>query len=159
MGGVFEFLAIVVILGVLAMIVVPRLRNRGPGGGGFGGGGARGAGLAHGTLLVTGLSPRPADAEGEQFVTITGVINGPTVNEHVVYQQMAVDVNAWPTMGQLIPVVYSPKNPDKWGFAPPEQPDVPYPDGPPPPPPYQPPPPPPSQQPPPPYPPPPPSPN
>jgi hypothetical protein len=120
MGGVFEFLAIVVILGVLAMIVVPRLRNRGPGGGGFGGGGARGGELVHGTLLVTGLSPRPTDVDGEQFVTITGVINGPTVNEHVVYQRMAVDVNAWPTMGQLIPVVYSPKNPDKWGFAPPE---------------------------------------
>ena len=42
-------------------------------------------------LLVTGVSPRP-DATGEQFVTITGVINGPTVNEHVIYQRMAVDV-------------------------------------------------------------------
>jgi len=73
----------------------------------------------HGTLLVTGVSPRP-DADGEQFVTITGVINGPTVNEHVVYQRMVVPVTAWPSMGQLMPVVYSPKNPDKWGFAPAE---------------------------------------
>jgi hypothetical protein len=24
---------------------------------------------------------------------------------------MAVDVDSWPTMGQLMPVVYSPKNP------------------------------------------------
>ena len=29
-----------------------------------------------------------------------------------------MDVGTPPTMGQLIPVVYSPKNPDKWGFAP-----------------------------------------
>ncbi len=78
-----------------------------------------GSDAAHGTLLVTGVSPRP-DATGEQFVTISGVISGPTVSEHVVYQQMAVDVNAWPTMGQLFPVVYSPKNPDNWRFAPPE---------------------------------------
>ena len=122
-----EFLAIVVILGVLAMIIVPRVRNRGPGGAMGGGGGARGGGRGgggvHGTLLVTGLSPRPNEDVGEHFVTITGVINGPTVNEHVVYQRMAVDVNNWPTMGQLIPIVYSPKNPDKWNFAPPEQPE------------------------------------
>jgi hypothetical protein len=108
MGGVFEFLALVVLVGVIAMIVIPRIRKGGP----------RGE-VMHGTLLVTGVSPRP-EAEGEQFVTISGVINGPTVNEHVVYQRMAVDVGAWPTMGQLIPVVYSPKNPDNWSFAPPE---------------------------------------
>ena len=41
---------------------------------------------------------------------MTGVINGPTVNEHVVYQRFAVDVEDWPSMGALIPVVYS-KNP------------------------------------------------
>ena len=66
----------------------------------------RGAGTTgcQGTLLVTGVSPRPEDATGEQFVTITGVINGPSVNEHVVYQQLAVDVDQWPTMGQLFPV-------------------------------------------------------
>lgn len=105
----WELLALLLIVGAIALIVVPRLRRGGP----------RGE-LAHGTLLVTGLSPRPADAVGEQFVTISGVINGPTVNEHVVYQRMVVDVNAWPTMGQLIPVLYSPKNPDNWSFAPPE---------------------------------------
>ena len=73
--------------------------------------------MAHGNLLVTGVSPRP-DESGRQFVTITGVINGPTVNEHVVYQRLEVDVDEWPTMGQLFPVVYAPKNPDKWAFAP-----------------------------------------
>lgn len=87
---------------------------------------------------MTGVSPRP-DAEGEQFVTITGVISGPTVREHVVYQRMAVDVNDWPSMGALFPVVYSPSNPDKWAFAPT---DTPPPSSPPPPPPrpYEPPP-------------------
>ena len=43
-----------------------------------------------GTLLITGVSPRP-DATGEQYVTITGVIDGPTLNEYTVYQRMAVE--------------------------------------------------------------------
>ncbi|WAJ46588.1 hypothetical protein OK015_09065 [Mycobacterium sp. Aquia_216] len=77
--------------------------------------------ILDGTLLVTGVSPRP-DTSGEQYVTIAGVINGPTVNEHPVYCRMAVDVDQWPTMGQLHQVVYSPKNPDNWKFAPPESP-------------------------------------
>ena len=101
------------VLGALALVLGPRLMRRGP----------RGE-LAQGTLLVTGVSPRP-DVPGEQFVTISGVINGPTVNEHVVYQRMSVDTGNWPTMGQLIPVVYSPKNPDKWNFAPPQPPQLP----------------------------------
>ncbi|MCH9721219.1 MAG: hypothetical protein K0U67_04090 [Actinomycetia bacterium] len=109
-----EFGILLLIVGALALILGPRLmRRRGPGGE-----------MAHGTLLVTGVSPRP-EVPGEQFVTITGVITGPTVNEHVVYQRMAVDTDAWPTMGQLMPVMYSPKNPDKWLFAPPEQPGPP----------------------------------
>jgi len=101
---------LVLLIGAIALVVVPRLRRRSPG-----------PAPTRGTLLVTGVSPRP-DATGEQFVTITGVINGPTVNEHVVYQRLAVDVNDWPKMGQLFPVVYSPRNPDNWVFAPPEPP-------------------------------------
>ncbi|WP_243703638.1 hypothetical protein, partial [Mycobacterium marinum] len=66
---------------------------------------------------LTGVSPRPDDAVGEQYVTITGVINGPTVNEYTVYGRMAVDVDQWPSTGQVLPVVYSPKNPDNWNFA------------------------------------------
>jgi hypothetical protein len=121
MAPVMEFAVILLILGALALLVGPRLMGRrGPGGE-----------MAQGTLLVTGVSPRP-EAPGEQFVTISGVITGPTVNEHVVYQQMAVDTANWPTMGQLIPVVYSPKNPDKWFFAPPEPPMPPVPPPPPP---------------------------
>ena len=107
----WEFAVLLLIIGALVLVLGPRfMRRRGP----------RGE-MAQGTLLVTGVSPRP-DATGEQFVTISGVINGPTVDEHVVYQRLAVDVNAWPTMGQLVPVVYSPKNPDNWFFAPPDGP-------------------------------------
>ena len=112
----WEFAVLLLIIGALVLVLGPRLmRNRGP----------RGE-MAQGTLLVTGVSPRP-DATGEQFVTISGVINGPTVDEHVVYQRLAVDVDSWPTMGQLMPVVYSPKNPDNWFFGPPGSPAAPAP--------------------------------
>ncbi len=112
----WEFGVLLLLVGAIVLLIGPRMMRRR---------GLRGD-LLHGTLLVTGVSPRP-DATGEQFVTITGVINGPTVNEHVVYQRMAVDVDNWPTMGQLMPVVYSPKNPDNWSFAPPELPPEPPP--------------------------------
>jgi hypothetical protein len=110
----WEFAVLLLIIGALVLVLGLRfMRRRGP----------RGE-MAQGTLLVTGVSPRP-DATGEQFVTVSGVINGPTVDEHVVYQRLAVDVDSWPTMGQLMPVVYSPKNPDNWFFAPPAQPPAP----------------------------------
>ncbi len=99
---------LLLVLGLVAL-VAPRLFRRRP------------TQTVSGTLLVTGVSPRP-DATGEQFVTITGVINGPTVDEYTVYQRMAVNVDDWPTMGQLIPVVYSPKNPDFWMVVPPDPP-------------------------------------
>lgn len=120
---VIEFAMILLLVGALVLIAMPWIRRRQGAGGGRGGPAAN---MAPGTLLVTGVSPRP-DEVGEQFVTISGVINGPTVNEHVVYQRMVVDVDQWPTMGQLIEVVYSPKNPDKWGFAPPIPPAPDYP--------------------------------
>jgi hypothetical protein len=108
MAGVWEFGALLLLLAVLGVLLAQRFIPRGPRGD-----------RASGTLLVTGVSPRP-DALGEQFVTIAGVINGPTIDEHAVYQRMAVDVEHWPIVGQLMPVVYSPKNPDNWTFAPPE---------------------------------------
>ena len=108
MAGVWEFGVLFLLLAVLGVLLAQRFIQRGPRGD-----------LASGTLLVTGVSPRP-DALGEQFVTIAGVINGPTIDEHAVYQRMAVDVEHWPIVGQLMPVVYSPKNPDNWTFAPPE---------------------------------------
>ncbi len=126
MCGVWEFLVLLLLVGSLVLLIGPRFMKRGP---------KPGNEAAQGTLLVTGVSPRP-DAEGQQFVTISGVITGPTVSEHVIYQRMAVDVNSWPTMGQTMPVIYSPKNPDNWRFAGPEGPPnvdpPPYP-GPPPP--------------------------
>lgn len=103
-----EIAVLLLLVAVLAVFLAPRLVRPGP----------RGAPLS-GTLLVTGVSPRP-DATGEQYVTITGVINGPTLNEHTVYQRMAVNVDNWPSVGELRPVVYSQKNPDNWAFAPPE---------------------------------------
>lgn len=109
---------LLVLVGAVVVLAAPWIRRR------RALGGAGGGEFAHGTLLVTGVSPRP-DEVGEQFVTISGVINGPTVTEHVVYQRMIVDVDQWPTMGQLIPVVYSPKNPDKWNFAPEAPPEPP----------------------------------
>ncbi len=104
---------LLLLVAILGVFLAQRFIPRGPRGD-----------LAGGTLLVTGVSPRP-DATGEQYVTIAGVINGPTVSEHAVYQRMAVNVDQWPTMGQLLPVVYSLKNPDNWKFAPPEMPEPP----------------------------------
>lgn len=108
----WEIFILIVLIGALVVLIGPRLR-RGP----------KPEESVSGTLLVTGVSPKP-DADGEQFVTIAGVINGPTVNEHVVYQRMAVDVNAWPRMGDQIPVSYSAKNPDNWRFVPPPPPPL-----------------------------------
>ncbi|KQH77195.1 hypothetical protein AO501_12665 [Mycobacterium gordonae] len=107
----WEFMVLLLLVAVLVVFLAPRFIRPGP----------RGA-LASGTLLVTGVSPRPDDisAQGEQFATISGVINGPTVNEHAVYRRMVVDVDQWPVTGQQFPVVYSPNNPDNWNFAPPE---------------------------------------
>lgn len=122
-GPVFEFAMILLLVGALVLLARPFLMRR------------RGVGSdwAQGTLLVTGVSPRPDGVSGEQFVTITGVINGPTVNEYTVYTRMTVDVDDWPTMGQLIPVMYSPGNPEKWAFgSPPAPPAPPAPTEPPP---------------------------
>ncbi|HYB36897.1 MAG TPA: hypothetical protein VEF72_14840 [Mycobacterium sp.] len=109
----WEIGVLLLLIATLLVFVAPRFIRRG----------RRADGVA-GTLLVTGVSPRP-DATGEQYVTITGVINGPTVNEHTVYQRMAVNVDDWPTVGQLRPVVYSQRNPDNWAFAPSEPPQPP----------------------------------
>ncbi|HET7073210.1 MAG TPA: hypothetical protein VFI55_03890 [Mycobacterium sp.] len=103
----WELGVLLLLVAVLGVFLAQRFIPRGP----------RGE-LVSGTLLVTGVSPRP-DASGQQYVTIAGVINGPTVNEYAVYQRLVVDVDHWPSMGQLFPVVYSPKNPDNWRLAPP----------------------------------------
>ena len=104
----WELLTLLLLVAILAVILAPRLMRRRP----------RGNALS-GTLLITGVSPRP-DATGEQYVTITGVIDGPTVNEYTVYLRMVVEVDNWPTVGELKPVLYSQRNPDNWAFAPPD---------------------------------------
>lgn len=100
---VWEFVVLLVLLGALLLLAAPWLRRTRNG--------------ESGTLLITGVSPRP-EATGEQFVTIAGVLNGPSVTEHEVYGRVAMDVTNWPVVGQLVPVVYSAKNPDNWTFAP-----------------------------------------
>lgn len=111
------------LIAIMVSLVAPRLFRRGPG-----------AGSLSGTLLITGVSPKP-DATGEQYVTITGVIDGPTVSDYTVYQRMTADVDKWPSVGELRPVVYSERNPEKWAFAPaeppeaPDPPDAPHPSG------------------------------
>lgn len=107
-----EFGIVLLVIGAIVVLAAPWIMRRR---------GMRGE-MMHGTLLVTGVSPRPEGVMGQQYCTITGVINGPTVAEHVVYQRLELDVDQWPSMGALFQVVYSPKNPDKWTFAPPEQP-------------------------------------
>ena len=104
----WEILSVLLLIALGAGLLAPRLFRQRPSGDSL-----------SGTLLITGVSPQPA-ATGEQFVTVTGVINGPSVNERVVYQRYAIDVDNWPRVGELIPVVYSPKNPDNWRAAPPE---------------------------------------
>ncbi|MGD9618451.1 MAG: hypothetical protein AB7G47_11070 [Mycolicibacterium sp.] len=101
-----EIAIMLVLVGAIVLLAAPWIMRK------------RGVGKdwVPGTMVVTGVSPRP-DVQGEQYVTITGVINGPTVNEYTVYTRMAIDVNAWPSMGQLFPVMYSPGNPEKWAFA------------------------------------------
>lgn len=109
----WEILAVLLLLAIGAGLLAPRWFRQRPGNDAL-----------NATLLITGVSPRP-DAVGEQYVTITGVIEGPTVSDYTVYQRMAVDVDRWPAVGELKPVVYSQRNPDKWWFAPPETPPAP----------------------------------
>lgn len=111
----WEILSVLLLLAILIGFLAPRFIRRGP----------RDGGLS-GTLLITGVSPKP-DASGQQYVTITGVIDGPTVTDYTVYQRMTADVDRWPSVGELKPVVYSQRNPDKWAFAPPEASDAPEP--------------------------------
>jgi hypothetical protein len=107
---VWEFLSLLLLVAIAVGLVAPRLLRRRPGGDAL-----------SGTLLITGVSPRP-DATGEQYVTITGVIDGPTVSDYTVYLRMTADVGHWPAVGELRPVMYSPRNPDNWIFGAPDQP-------------------------------------
>jgi hypothetical protein len=130
MGPVWEFLVLLLLVGGIVLLLAPRIRGRRGLGGARGPNGQGGPGVlgsnAIGTLLITGVSAGP-DSDGSQYVTITGVINGPTVREHEIYGRLQMAVGTSPTVGELIPVVYNPKNPDKWGFAPNQTPEPPAP--------------------------------
>ncbi|WP_228003007.1 hypothetical protein [Nocardia australiensis] len=69
-----------------------------------------------GSLYLTGVSPRP-DAPGEQFVTITGNLTGPSVPSTVVYGRFAWDVNSWPAVGDYLTVVYPTGKPERFQVA------------------------------------------
>lgn len=103
---------VLLIGGALAATVMYYRRANGGGGSGLPGFGAP-AELESGTLHVTGVSPRPAEP-GEQYVTISGSISGPTVVAHEVYGRFAWDVDQWPSIGDRIPVAYPTGKPDKW---------------------------------------------
>ncbi|NKY84665.1 hypothetical protein [Nocardia veterana] len=102
-----QIVFIVLIAGALVALLMNFRRGRG----GFGG--LQRAQLEAGTLRITGVSPRPA-GQGEQFVTITGTLSGPSVPGETVYGRFAWDVNQWPFPGEDLPVSYPPGKPQHW---------------------------------------------
>ncbi|MDE1674801.1 hypothetical protein [Nocardia gipuzkoensis] len=102
-----EFATLVILIAVLVSLIVFVIRGR------------RGYRLVNpeeGTLYITGVSPRP-DASGEQFVTITGNLTGPSVPGKVVYGRLVWDTSSWPEIGDLLTVVYPAGKPDHWQIA------------------------------------------
>ncbi|WP_024799501.1 hypothetical protein [Nocardia sp. BMG51109] len=97
---------------VVVLVALVMTFRRGRGGSGARPGGNRPQPEV-GTLRVTGVSPRPA-AQGNQFVTITGTLSGPTVPGETVYGRFNWDVNQWPSPGDDIPVEYPPGKPQHW---------------------------------------------
>lgn len=107
MVDMLEFASLVILTAVLVSLIVFAIRGRH---------GFRPANPENGTLHVTGVSPRP-DAPGEQYVTITGNLTGPSVPGTVVYGRFACDTNSWPEIGDLLTVVYPPGKPDRWQIS------------------------------------------
>lgn len=98
---------LIIMVGALAGVLALYLRGR------------RGVQLTEpevGTLYLTGVSPRP-DAMGEQFVTLTGNLTGPSVPGEVVYGRFVWDVGNWPSIGDTLTVVYPPGKPQRWQIA------------------------------------------
>jgi hypothetical protein len=107
MGAMVQFGMLVIMVGALVAIVMLYLRGRN---------GVRLTNPESGTLYVSGVSPRP-DATGEQYVTITGNLTGPSVPGTVVYGRLVWDVDNWPAIGDLIPVVYPAGKPERWQIS------------------------------------------
>ncbi|WP_159838521.1 hypothetical protein [Nocardia sp. CY41] len=102
-----EFVALVTLTAVLVSLIVFAIRGRR---------GYAPASPEEGTLYVTGVSPRP-DAPGEQYVTITGNLSGPSVSGKVVYGRFVWDTSSWPQTGDLLTVVYPAGKPDRWQIS------------------------------------------
>ncbi|WP_328397826.1 hypothetical protein [Nocardia sp. NBC_00416] len=102
----FELAMLVIMVAALAGMLVLVFRGRR-------GGGALPADAEIGSLYLTGVSPRP-EAMGEQFVTVTGNLSGPSEPGKVVYGRMVWDAAYWPAVGDTLTVAYPPGKPDKW---------------------------------------------
>ncbi|MBF6253371.1 hypothetical protein IU443_16755 [Nocardia farcinica] len=105
MGGMLEFAMLLMTVTVLVALLVAYRRGRG--------GAVPPAEPEHGSLRITGVSPRP-EAMGEQFVTITGTLSGPSVPGTVVYGRFVWDGAYWPQIGDELPVIYPAGKPDRW---------------------------------------------
>ncbi len=104
----YEFASLLMLVAVLAALIVMWFRGRGPG--------REPAVPERGSLLLTGVSPRP-DADGAQYVTISGTLSGPTVPGEVVYGRFAWDTKQWPSVGSTVEVVYPSGKPQHWQIA------------------------------------------
>ncbi|MBF6354837.1 hypothetical protein IU449_09815 [Nocardia higoensis] len=100
-----EFAMLIILVALVVALLVSYRRSRGPG--------HPPAEPEYGTLRITGVSPRP-QAMGEQFVTITGDLSGPSVSPTTVYRRFVWDGAQWPQIGQDWPVVYPAGKPDRW---------------------------------------------
>lgn len=101
-----EFAMLIILVAVVVALLVSYRRSRG-------GVGHPPVEPEYGSLRITGVSPRP-QAMGEQFVTITGDLTGPSVPPTVVYRQFIWDGAHWPQVGEDLPVVYPVGKPDRW---------------------------------------------
>ncbi|AYF78855.1 hypothetical protein D7D52_08895 [Nocardia yunnanensis] len=111
-----QLMFVLIVAGALAAAVASWRRSTDRGGRGAAGGffGNRApVEVEAGTLYVTGVSPRP-EAPGEQYVTLSGSISGPSVVAHEVYGRFAWDTFQWPAIGDRIPVQYPSGKPDNW---------------------------------------------
>ncbi|MEU2030208.1 hypothetical protein [Nocardia amamiensis] len=102
-----EFASLVILTAVLASMILFALRGRM---------GVKPANPEQGTLYITGVSPRP-DLPGEQYVTITGNLTGPSVPGTVVYGRFTWDTGSWPEIGDLLTVVYPAGKPERWQIS------------------------------------------
>lgn len=102
-----EFASLLILTAVLVSLIVFVIRGRR---------GYQPAYPEEGTLYITGVSP-PPDAPGEQYVTITGKLTGPSVPGKVVYGRFVWDTKSWPATGDLLTVVYPAGKPDRWQIS------------------------------------------